>query len=579
MRPVASLLVLSLTALTVSGCGSFWRGATQSHAVAPSGLPWGEEFVRRSLVLGTFEQALARTAKGSDGAPDDALLRALFQGQVAYHAGRWEESLAAFAEAERLTDDRYTKSVTRGALSLVTSDHALHYVPPRTERLFARYYAMLARVQSGDVDGAAVDARRLSALLEEAADDLDPSEQATHAALREVAGAVFEAAGEWNDAGVAYRNAALLRGVPRASVDSIMASAPTGDSATVLLVVESGFVAHYVTQTLAIPMDGGMMMDADRRRRPIVSGAPVRASDRNPFVKTGERIPSRPRLETSAKPDRAPERPAPAAPRLPFDTVTAGVSSETTVSRWLNALNTLPDGGVFVSDVPETVAGTPTPGGGDPLAEPVPSVSGPSDLPGTMTVAADWTPRPAAGTRYLGDRQWYRNWMEIRWPSLVRSRLPNAPVLFTMQGVMATDSADAQWNQQWAVPLTGVATAAISDAVGADARRQRTARLARLTARTVTRAVAVDAVREKHGQVAGALAGIVASALERADTRAWHLLPGRLSVVRVTVPAGELVPAVHVGGGGNAVPLAMPELTARAGDVRVVTTRVWRDPG
>ncbi len=74
------------------------------------------------------------------------------------------------------------------------------------------------------------------------------------------------------------------------------------------------------------------------------------------------------------------------------------------------------------------------------------------------------------------------------------------------------------------------------------------------------------------------LASIFASALERADTRAWHLLPGRLTVLRVAVPAGELTPSLMVGAGANATPLALTPLLARAGAVHLLPARVWRDP-
>ncbi len=483
LRRFRGLLGMSLVVLAVpllSACSSLFRGTMRTASVAPNGLPWGEELVRRSLMLGTYEQAFVRTRNDRSSMPNDDLLRALFRGQVSYYAGRWAESAEAFAEAERLTEARYTKSASRGVLSVLTNDHALKYVPPRTERLFARYYAMMVRVQSGDVQGAAVEARRLSALLEQSRHDVDPDERATHAALREVAGGVFEAAAEWNDAGVAYRNAALLRGVPRAEVDSLLVARPLGDSATVVLVLESGFVAHYVEHMLAVPLDSREV----------------------------------------------------------------GQAKLSHVSQFLAAMENLPSGGVFVDN-------------------------------GAVV----------SGTRYLGDRRAHRTWLEIAWPGLVRPNLPRAPVQFGLsvmsQAHAAQDSVTPgpePWRARWEVPHTGVMTAELSDAIGADARRQRAARLARLTARTVTRVAVVEAVRDQHGEFAGLMAGFFASGLERADTRAWHLLPGRLSLVRATVPAGSVTSRLMVGAGPNALPVAISPFTARAGMVYVLPARVWRDP-
>lgn len=514
-RRVLAAAVLVATACVLTGCGAVWRSATRTHDVAPSGLAWSDEFLRRALVMGTFDQALALTDAASDDAPDDLLLRELFRGQVAFYAGDWAQSTAALAEADRLTEERYTKSASRGVLAMLTNDHALKYVPARTERLFSPYYAMLARVQSGDIAGATGDARRLSALLERAAGDVEPEERATHAALRDVAGAVFEAAGEWNDAGVAYRNAAVLRGASPAAVEAMRLSAVPDDSATLILVVESGFVAHYVEQTLALPTGVG---HASPSRRAGATEAP----DDEVWI------------ASESAPDIVPS---------------AGASDGE--ASWIEALDALPDGGVFLD--------------ADGDASNVRLASAPS------TVTDDWTPRARRHTRYLGDRGWSHGWLQISWPSLARPHLPEAPVSLLLDGPAAAP-------QIVSVPADGDWVADVSDAVGADARRLRTARLARLTARTVTRMAAIDEVDDRHGPVAAAVAGLFASALERADTRAWHLLPGRLTVVRVTVPAGRTEPALRVGATANNLPEALAAFDAKAGAVYIRTARVWRDP-
>lgn len=587
-RRVVSAVVLALVVLTTSGCASLWRGTARSYRVAPSGLPWGEDFVRRALVMGSFDQALARTAPKGDGAPSDPLLQALFRGQVAYYAGQYEESGRAFAEADRLTEQRYTKSATRGVLSLITNDHALAYAPPRTERLFSRYYAMMGRLQAGDVSGAAVDARRLSALLEETSVDLDPAERATHAMLREVSGAVFEAAGEWNDAGVAYRNAALLRGVPRADVDSITVTRPLGDSATVVLVLESGFVAHYVARTMALPLDDGMasrfansvaaragmerLISSETRRliadRSDPQGASRRiTSDRTPddgsIPRDGSGL-GAPIGMIEPGPTSSGPFGTPVVGALPPDSsaVVAPRRRSTPSTQWLAALEAMPDGGVFGESIADAR-------GHEPLGEAT-DVS-------TQAVSADWTPLQRRDTWYLGDRRAHRHWMEISWPSLVRPRLPSAAVQVALRGVRS-DADTTAWARTEALAPAPGRLADISDAVGADARRLRGARLARLTARTVSRMAVVDALEEKHGVAAGMLAGLVVSAIERADTRAWHLLPGRVSVVRLTVPAGDLSPSLLQGHGPNPSPVALPAQRLRAGSVAVLSTRLWRDP-
>lgn len=577
MRRVASLVALSLVALSTSGCASFWRGAASAGPVAPSGLPWGEELTRRALVVGAFDQAWTRTQRRGDGAPSDELLAALFRGQVAYHAGHFDESVRAFADAERLMERRETKSATRGVGSLLFNDRTLRYVPARTERLFARYYALLARLESGDLPAATVEARRLSALLEASASDLDPTERATHAVLREVAGAVFEAAGEWNDAGVAYRNAALLRGTPRAAVDSLVATAPSGDSATLVLVVEEGFAGHYVSRTVALPLDdAGTSAFGRRRRGPI--GAPMPWPGPTPgVVPAGGAVPA---IAGGARRGRGPstwprDRDSTVAPRPPTERADSSTASRQAAgdsalsARWLRSLHALPGGGVFEDAAWDA---------GDaavPMRDAGAALSSDSLLP--ASVAADWTPRGGTRTRYLGDRWSSGRWLEVAWPMLVRARVPSAPLALELLTAREGDSLPPAALPVPSLDATGH-SALVGDALGADARRRLPAQLARLAVRVATRAVVAEAVREEHGEAAGLVAQLVGSALERPDTRGWHLLPGRVRVVRVTVPVGVVTPDLRHGAGPNARRLEVPAFRAAPGSVTVRAIRLWRDP-
>ncbi len=250
----ATCLLLGLMPLT--GCGGLWRGTARTFDVAPNGLARTDDTFRRVLTTGAYADAFARAAHVKRGAPEDAVLRALYQGQIGYYAGEYAASARAFAEADRLVERRVTKSLSRGAVSLLTNDLALPYLPSRTERLFLRYYAMMAYARAGEPEGAAVEARRLGHLLQDVADDVQPDERALHAVMRDATGAVFEWVGDENDALVAYRNAALLRGASASGIDSIRLHRPQGDSATVVVLVESGFVAHRVDRGIVVGLDG-----------------------------------------------------------------------------------------------------------------------------------------------------------------------------------------------------------------------------------------------------------------------------------------------------------------------------------
>lgn len=249
--------LVSIAMLPLTGCVSVWRGTARSFDVAPNGLLRTDDALRRALVAGSFADAQSQVVTPKTGAPDDQLLRALYQGTASYYAEDYAQSVQAFAMADKLTEERYTKSVSKAGLSLLTNDLALPFVPSRTEQLFVRYYAMMAFLRTGDMTAATVEARRLGHLLEAQSADVRTAERMVHAVMREAAGAVFEASGEINDALVSYRNAAVLRGASLADVDTMRLTTPTGDSATLVVVVESGFVAYRVDRGITIPIGDG----------------------------------------------------------------------------------------------------------------------------------------------------------------------------------------------------------------------------------------------------------------------------------------------------------------------------------
>jgi uncharacterized protein len=229
---VAALILVS------AGCARVFG----SYDIAPSGLPAGEDRLRQMLSAGEAGGALERLDRRP---PDDLVLHALYDGVLAYHAGDYRRSAEILDAAGFLADDRITKSVSRAALSLVSNDLVLPYEPGRTERLMIPYYAALARTRMGDHQGAAVEARRLSLLLQQYGDAGDGPDAALAATLHMVAAAMFEAAGDRSAADVAYRNAVAH--------DSTLSRGPATDSTGIAyVIVEQGFVAHRVEQGLAV---------------------------------------------------------------------------------------------------------------------------------------------------------------------------------------------------------------------------------------------------------------------------------------------------------------------------------------
>lgn len=453
-------LVLLAATLALPAC-TFVRGTARSYDLAPSGLTRTDDAFRRALVTGGYRSAFARAATPKAGAPDDALLRALYRGLTGFYAGEYKASTDAFAVADRLAEQRVTSSLSRGALSLVASDGVLAYTPTRTERLMLRYYAMHAYARAADTNGALVEARRLGRDLEQlSAADLSSGERALHATLREAAGALFEAQHETNDALVSYRNAALLRGVSRADADSIRLTPAHGDSAMLVVFVESGFVAHRVDQGMLLGLGSSEPADSGSTRD----------------------------------------------------------SADSLIYRAERALDALPDGGVW---------------------------------------GVDRTMRIGSGTA---------SFVRVSWPALVRgtSGARRLSLALTESRASSTDIAVR-------------ADADVSSALAADFRRQRPGAIARSVARALAKGAVAEGLREKHGDWAGVLARMMGSAVERADTRSWQLLPERIGVVRLVVPAGRSggVVKVHDDGAGE-MTVSLPDVLLAAGATHVLSVRVWR---
>ena len=266
--PIVRALAAIGLALIVSGCGLV-RSTIASYDVRPNGQQAQDYLLRRSLARGRADSALKKLAKKGEYRPDDKLLAQLYIGVTAYYAGEYKKSAHALQVAHDMAEDRYTKSVSKGSLSMITNDRALPYMPGDNERLLIHYYGMLAYLRMGELEDAAVEARRLSFLLERFDEKRSEMDGSTRAVLRYLAGAVFEAAGDGNDAEVAYRNAVHLVGdsafrkVRVGSATRTLASTQPvslggGDSVElgeIVVVLEYGFVAHRVHQQLLVAMD------------------------------------------------------------------------------------------------------------------------------------------------------------------------------------------------------------------------------------------------------------------------------------------------------------------------------------
>lgn len=475
------LLVVATTSVTA--CTTLSNTA-RSYLTASNGLQIDDDRVRNLLQRGMADAALrAVTDRKSPLSPDDRLLRLLYQGTAARYAGRHRDAGVLFDQAFAVSEDRFTKSVSRMAASMVTNDYALPYTAGRNERLLLHYNALLAWSAAGDGDAAAVEARRLVALLGSSGEP-DADERPMRATMHAVAAAAFEQSRDWSDADVARRNAIRLG----AALDSTWCP-PADSMGDVVIVVERGDVAHKVAVGLTIP---------------IFSGDNVN-TNRGSFA----------------------------------------------AQRMLADFGALRNGGIWWDDTPSWRF--------------------------TDTRYGPWH---GARASYL---------LDMSWPVL---RRPQSLEYGSVQVRADGQIADGE--------VTG---ASLSDALASDYRRDRSAILSRTVSRAVTKYLAAraveaateaavkekksddkkskkdDAAAKSAAQAAGFVARLFANAattvLERADTRAWTLLPGEVAVLRMRIPAGTHELLVDAAGTRQ---LSIPGVVVRGGATTVISARLWREP-
>ena len=124
--------VLSVTRATLFACALLGAGcasAGQSWRAGPAGIPV-ERQLRAQMVAGQYGAAW-EAMKKKQVAPADALLRHMYRGVIALHAGELDAGAKSMDRAWSIIYDRWTKRVSDGAAAMLTGDGALPYYPDR----------------------------------------------------------------------------------------------------------------------------------------------------------------------------------------------------------------------------------------------------------------------------------------------------------------------------------------------------------------------------------------------------------------------------------------------------------------
>ena len=182
LLPFFALLCLNL------GCGGYKMGEIYS-----------------SLEAGNPEAALDYL---DEKAPDKENLPFLFErGLVAHYADRYQESNTALSRAESISEDLYTRSISKEAAALLTTDLVRPYPGVRYERLLSHYYRILNYLYLNEIEDALVECRRATRLIRYYVNEDEDYDFFGGPFLAYLSGILFESSGELNDAFISYQQA------------------------------------------------------------------------------------------------------------------------------------------------------------------------------------------------------------------------------------------------------------------------------------------------------------------------------------------------------------------------------------
>lgn len=545
--------------------------------VGPDGLSRYDTDLRSIARQGDFDRALELTEEGEDDAGDD-LLRILQRALLLRYDGQYEESNRLLQEAALEIEDRYTKSVSRAALSMLTNDRALAYNPPAFERMMVHYYGALNYLSLDDPEEAAVEARLLSALLMADLDkQLDDRDIRIRRSLHYVAGAVFEAAGEWNAAEVAYRNAwdgwNTNPGAPEpegAPADS----APTRETLADSTLVQVARTES--TPTLAAPadsvLDPRMEVDSSLVREIFEDFVPSRGVTVDSSLARG--------LEALTPAFIARDRaPAPDSGEVILVLETGFVAHR--IERAL----AVP---IFSDDASNLKEGA------DASRYNAGMCVAARTLGAQASIDADDCAQPNGKSLFI---------VTVAWPEMRRSFEPIRGARISGRSAGSADgpnsqdleltgraavSPEAEVLPEFSAGTIRIVPTVLTIDMSTAAMSAYDDRIAGIVAKSIVRAtgkyLVVQAIKkevkeedETAGRLVGLFGNAAAVASERADTRSWHLLPGTIRVARMSLPTGIHSIELDLDALQQTEPLRLDlgDVTVRPGSVTILPIRSW----
>ncbi len=165
--------------------------------------------IEQNLAIGNYAVAAsALQANEEEFGEKSSVLFNLEMGLLTHYGAQYDESNRMFLAAERKMEELYTTSISTEAAALLVNDNLLPYEGEDFEKVFVNLFLALNFAQMGNVEEALVEARKVDLKLKEYSKEYeDKNTYKQDAFIRYVMGALYEAAGEVNDAFISYQKA------------------------------------------------------------------------------------------------------------------------------------------------------------------------------------------------------------------------------------------------------------------------------------------------------------------------------------------------------------------------------------
>ena len=163
--------------------------------------------IEQSLVVGDTARAAAIVEQSEkEYGTKSRLLYGMDRGMMLQLAGQYQQSNAVLEQAEEEVERLYTRTIRTESVAFLSNDNALPYEGDAYEHVMINVVKALNYAAQGKLQEALVEARRIDHRLN-VLSDKETSGYRNDGFARYLSGILYEAAGDLNNAFIAYRNA------------------------------------------------------------------------------------------------------------------------------------------------------------------------------------------------------------------------------------------------------------------------------------------------------------------------------------------------------------------------------------